>query len=104
MRVIVLRTCCVAPPAANDWFWNVPRLEYTASGLAPPKIFAPGTEARERHAAHPLHVATGLVEYLCVRRRADGAGNDHRACQQPSHHWAPFAGHSPKMPPRPLLA
>ena len=35
MRVIVLRTCCVAPPAANDWFWNVPRLEYTASALPP---------------------------------------------------------------------
>ena len=29
----------MAPPAANDWFWNVPRLEYTASGLAP-EIFA----------------------------------------------------------------
>ena len=50
---------------------------------------------RQRHAAHPLHVATGLVEYLCLRRRADGAGNDHRACQQreaPRHGAPPSVG------------
>ena len=59
MRVIVLRTCCVAPPAANDWFWNVPRLEYTASALAPFRftVFAPGTEGasgtRRTHCRSP---------------------------------------------------
>ena len=42
--MIVLKTCCVAPPAANDWFRNVSRLEYTASALAPCTVFAPGAK------------------------------------------------------------
>ena len=62
MRVIVLRICCVAPPGANESSWNVPRLEYTASGLPPAFAGAQMQQAttitvsneRRKDIAHPL--------------------------------------------------